>query len=97
MELLDYLPMIWCNLYRKSFLDAHELRMNNTLHEDEDFMPRVLLVADRVSLIESFDYSYRRSRTGSLITTRNNSSIQSMADILERFITIYRGFKNALM
>lgn len=87
IQLRNYIPMIWAYLYRRSFLEDNALYLSaKTIHEDEEFSPRVWNNAKRAEIIESYDYIYQREHEGSIIESRNESSIGDLENILRSFM-----------
>lgn len=55
----SYFPMVWKNLYKKSFIDENSLSFKvGFLHEDEDWTPRVLFKAKNVYFTRQAFYFY---------------------------------------
>ena len=78
--LLDghYAIMVYCYLFRRDFLDRHSLRMISSLHEDEEFTPRALFLADSVRYVPKVVYHYV-DREGSFVHTER---FQKRIDLL---------------
>lgn len=83
----DYRMEVWSSLYKRSFLEMQNLEfINSLLHEDEHFTPQSLLKANRVKLVNSYDYMYRQ-RDESIMTTQPTiKHVQSLLFILKDFI-----------
>lgn len=66
-----YAP-VWLNIYRREFLKENDLFfMEGVLHEDEEFTPRVLIRANKVSIYDKEFYMYRQ-REGSIMNSGKN-------------------------
>lgn len=76
-------------LYRKSFLDEHNLRFcTGILHEDVEFTPRALLLAKRVTEIPDRFYHYM-VRPDSISTMQNREkNIQDLFQTLKELNTL---------
>lgn len=55
-----YTPMVYGNLYLRSFVQAHTLQFEGQFHEDEYFSPYALYYAERVVDFKSDFYYYRQ-------------------------------------
>lgn len=87
IQLRNYIPMIWAYLYRRAFLIENDLYLSSkTIHEDEEFTPRVWNCAKRAEILETYDYIYQREHEGSIIESRNESSIVDLENILISFM-----------
>lgn len=75
-----YAP-VWLNLYKRSILVNNNIWFKEGVyHEDEEFTPRVLLKANKVSIYNKTFYIYRQ-RGGSI--TNSNLSFKKGMDFLE--------------
>ncbi|WP_297631107.1 glycosyltransferase [uncultured Clostridium sp.] len=75
-----YAP-VWLNIYKRDFLKENSLQfMEGVLHEDEEFTPRVLLKAKKVSIYNKDFYMYRQ-RAGSIMNSGKNK--KHATDILK--------------
>ncbi|ENZ03210.1 hypothetical protein HMPREF1092_00396 [Clostridium thermobutyricum] len=75
-----YAP-VWLSIYKKDLINKNNLRfMPNIVHEDEEFTPRALLCANKVSIYKDIFYVYRQ-REGSIINSKKN--IKYGKDILK--------------
>lgn len=68
----DKAPMAACfSVYNKKFLDSNNLRFKKgILHEDEEFSPRCLLLANSVICVENYFYYYQ-IRENSITTKKD--------------------------
>lgn len=70
----QYSPTVWKNLYSTDFLKKSGVKfVKGLLHEDVNWMPKVLLTAKRVKFIDYCFYHYI-IRKGSITTTAMNTS-----------------------
>lgn len=61
LESHEFFHAVWMHLYRRSFLEAHELRFTEGLmHEDVTWTTKALMLAKRVAYIDAPLYAYRR-------------------------------------
>lgn len=75
-----YAP-VWFNIYKREFLEKNNLYfMEGVLHEDEEFTPRALLKATKVSIYDEDFYMYRQ-REGSIMNSGKN--IKHATDMLK--------------
>ena len=87
---VDMPPAAWCAIYRKDFLNSHELRFyEGILHEDQEFTPRAYCLARRISYINEVIYNYNQ-REGSIMKSRQSErkcvSLLTVADSLFDFV-----------
>lgn len=75
----------WLYAYRRDFLIDHKLFfVEGILHEDVEFMPRVLLEAEKVIILPGIYYQYI-VRSGSISTGKNKEkNIQDLFATLEK-------------
>ena len=70
---LFYCSTVWSFIYRRSFIEKHHLSfVEGIYHEDEEFIPRVLLKARFVSSCDINFYNYY-VRQGSTMTKKNQT------------------------
>ena len=87
IQLRNYIPMIWAYMYRRSFLIENNLTLSaKTIHEDEEFTPRVWCNAKRAKIVENYNYIYQRGHEGSIIESRNEKSVEDLEKILISFM-----------
>ncbi|MCL2858737.1 MAG: glycosyltransferase, partial [Streptococcaceae bacterium] len=87
IQLHNYIPMIWAYLYRREFLLENNLYLTrNTIHEDEEFSPRVWVLAKKARVIENYNYIYYRNHENSIIESRSNASIADLENSLQGFL-----------
>lgn len=82
----------WLFIVRRTFIVDNNLffRMG-VLHEDEEWMPRVLLKNKRAVGIISFPlYIYRTERPDSIVNTRGEKSVSDKADFIIQFAALYK-------
>lgn len=80
------------HLYRTGFLRANGLQFRKgILHEDEEFTPRVLLLAQRVVLTGQVLYHYDNCRAGSITNAESLSTrrVQDRLEIYDELAAIY--------
>lgn len=64
----DYQMEVWDDLYDRHFLVKYNLNFcEGLIHEDEEFTPKVFLLAERVKVIGQYGYIYRQ-RSGSIMS-----------------------------
>lgn len=80
----DVIPMVWVRAYSRDFLIKNNLRMINLKHEDENFTPKAIFLAERIEVIKDVIYNYL-IRPGSVTASRKRSNyldtIDTMADV----------------
>ena len=82
---------VWMNIYRKNFIEMNKFRFKEGIyHEDEEFIPRVFLSANKISIYPKAFYAYR-IRKGSIMTTKN---IKRAYDIIETSISLEKILNN---
>ena len=74
-----YVIMVYCYVFRRDFLDRHSLRMVPFLHEDEEFTPRALFLAESIRYVPKVIYHYV-DREGSFVHTER---FQKRFDLLK--------------
>lgn len=82
-------PMVWCRAYRRLFLLGNNLTMHPIRHEDEEFTPRALYLAQKVGYISDDIYKYVWHE-GSIMSAYKESSFFDMITAmgnLHRFAT----------
>lgn len=91
-----YTAAVWLNLYRRDILVKNKLMFTEGIfHEDEEFTPRVLLKAKKISLYKEPFYGYRQ-RVGSIMNNNinNNKKGNDIIFIIEKFINNIYEIKN---
>lgn len=75
---------VWMYAFRRAFLNHEHLRFREgILHEDVEFMPRVLLKAKRVLIVSDVFYYYK-IREDSISTTKDKSkNIEDLFNVLK--------------
>lgn len=61
MQMLEagkFPPMVWCYAFNRDFLVRNQLQMKPMWHEDEEFTPRALYLANRVKYFPVLFYNY---------------------------------------
>ena len=69
MENRSYPPMVCNYIYKRSFIEAHSLRFENVVHEDELWTPIAFCLAERAVVTDINFYNYRQ-REGSIMHTQ---------------------------
>ena len=83
----DYRMEVWDDLYKRTFLLENNLFfVEGILHEDEEFTPRALVVANRVKLVETYGYMYRQRDNSIMSSSVNIKHITSIEYIMNSFI-----------
>ncbi len=86
LENNDYRMEVWDDLYRREFLINNNLLFTeDLLHEDEDFTPRALLVANRVKLVNTYGYLYRQRENSIMSTKCTIKNVESIYYIIHEF------------
>ena len=81
---------VWSYIYSLDFLKKNNLVfMEGVYHEDEEFIPRVLLLTKTIRVID-YDFYYYRIRTGSTMNSKNMS--KNADDILKISYSLYNRF-----
>jgi glycosyltransferase involved in cell wall biosynthesis len=81
--------MVWLNAYRKDFLDKHQLRFwQGVVHEDEDFMVRALLMAERVTAAPVLLLNYILRPASFTTSVRSYKSGVDLTNIAQRFLVL---------
>lgn len=95
LENNDYRMEVWDDLYRREFLINNNLLFTeDLLHEDEDFTPRALLVANRVKLVNTYGYLYRQRENSIMSTKCTIKNVESIYYIIHEFRRLFEGSKN---
>ncbi len=75
-----FIAAVWPYIYRRDFLLENDLFfMEGVFHEDEEYLPRVMLCATKVTSIDCMHYRYRIR--GNSTTTKKDQS-QNAKDLL---------------
>ena len=75
-----YAP-VWLNFYKKDFIIKNDLYFREGIyHEDEEFIPRVLLKANKISIYNRDFYIYRQRR-GSITNEFNKKRYSDLLSI----------------
>ena len=82
----------WLFIARRTFILSNNLFFETgILHEDEEWMPRVLLKNKSLVGVISFPlYVYRTERPNSIVNTRTEKNLSARADIISQFSGLYR-------
>lgn len=95
LENQDYRPEVWDNLYRREFLLSNHLKFTeNLLHEDEEFTPKALLLAERVKLVDTYGYLYRQRENSIMNTQCSIKNIDSIYYIINELKKLYEEATN---
>lgn len=73
----NYYPMVWSYAYRRAFLLENKLEMIPIWHEDEEFTPRAIYMAQRIIYLPLVFYNYFRNN-GSFMMKYNEESYFDM-------------------
>ncbi|MCS2712844.1 hypothetical protein NXW16_04425 [Bacteroides thetaiotaomicron] len=68
-----YYPMVWAYAYRRSFLLENKLEMIPIWHEDEEFTPRAIYLAQRVKYLPLVFYNYFRNKNSFMMKYNEDS------------------------
>lgn len=82
--LLRNFNVAWNKLYKRNFLNHHNLRFPEGLYEDLDLTHRALILAERCASTDKVVVKYRKDRVGSITNTLSKDHMQ----VLERFETL---------
>lgn len=77
-----YPPMVWIYIYRHTFLKEHALKMIPIWHEDEEFTPRAICLAQRIRYVPFTFYNYYQN-SGSYMNQYNESHALNMIAAME--------------
>lgn len=87
-----FLAMAQCGVYLRTFILDHQLNFKNGIyHEDENWMPKVELIAQKVSYVPICFYNYE-IRPGSITTHGDN--IKNGLDIINTAYELYDIYQN---
>lgn len=92
-RLLIFHASIWSNIYKKSFLDANNIRINLTQsasYQDLPFMVKVMTCAERIGIVPEYKYHWRKEENQDSSTKRNDKRLMIMADQCENTIEILK-------
>lgn len=73
--------MIWCYVYKTSFLKAHNLTFKNYGHEDEEFTPRAFSFCQRIKFLDVIVYNYLKREDSFMTNYKPRSIYDSMCAI----------------
>ncbi len=84
-------PMVQENLWRRGFLNAHNLRFVSGLqHDDHEVFPRALYLAERIVPLHEPFYLYRRQNTSITLSNRQPGHfMKHMAIVLKSLFAFY--------
>lgn len=81
----DYRMEVWCNLYKREFLMENNLKfIEGILHEDEEFTPKMMVLANRVKLTNEIGYIYRQRQGSIMATLPKPIHVDSLFSIVEK-------------
>ena len=84
---------IWVGLYRKSYLDKYNIRMEETegaSYQDFPFITKVLCNTNKIVLIPEYMYHWRVEQNQNSSTTINNSKLLIMTEQSKKAIEIMK-------
>lgn len=82
---------VWRSLYRREFLVENGLRFKlGVAHEDEEFTPRVFLLAQRVILTDFAFYYYVNDRANSIMNSVNPKKTRDKLTIYAELLDLYK-------
>lgn len=87
----SYPPMVWAYAYRKQFLKDNALSMLPIWHEDEEFTPRAIYLANRIKYFPVLYYNYFQNKESYMESYKEENFlyiIRAMGS-LKRFIRQY--------
>lgn len=68
-----YKPTVWCNVYSAEFIRKNSLYfVKGLIHEDEEWLPRVLLKAKKVIYCPIKFYTYKADRSDSIMNKKGS-------------------------
>ena len=80
-----YVPMVYNYLYRRSFIEQHNLRFEpGILHEDELWTPIALTKAKRVASISNTTYLYRQHEASIMSASKAERRIASLEVVVRK-------------
>lgn len=85
LQNVDFSPM-QVYVIRREFLEQNKLRfVQGIIHEDMEFAPRMLVLANKISSVPIFHYNYLRRTSGSLTSSPENrkNRVVSLLQILD--------------
>ena len=91
----SYLPMACGKIYKTNLLKEKNYFSAGLMFEDEEFLPRVLISAEKVKYVDLPFYIYRR-RNGSITTNmmKNNKWLYSYLVIIDKLSNYAESLKN---
>lgn len=86
---------VWLNLYKKELLDKNKIYFREGIyHEDEDFTPRVLLQASRISIYKKEFYGYRQRENSIMTSGDNPKKGKDLIETAENLVPYLEKIKN---
>lgn len=86
----DYIPTVWTNLYSVSFLKKANINFKkDLLHEDEDWFPRIMLKAKRVTYINYLFYHYVIRENSITMSKNKMNNVRSKMLIADGLYSLY--------
>jgi glycosyltransferase involved in cell wall biosynthesis len=83
LKINKYVSMVWRNIYNRAFLIKNQLFFEkNLLHEDEEWTPRVFLLASTVFSINDIIYNYQ-IRSNSISNYNNFESVKNSDHLIK--------------
>lgn len=73
--------MIWCYIYKTSFLRDNNLTFKNYGHEDEEFTPRAFSFCKRIKFVDVVAYNYLKHENSYMTNYKPRSIYDSMCAI----------------
>ena len=87
-DLLDNLNVAWNKLYRRTFIADSGLRFPPGIYEDIPWTYALLLVAERIALLDRVCILYRQRREGSILRSANTKHF----DIFDQYDRFFEWF-----
>jgi glycosyltransferase involved in cell wall biosynthesis len=88
-----FYSVVWLYIVKRELLARHDMRFSSIIHEDEEFTPRLFLVAAR-TLVTDHSYLEHRLRAGSIMrlrtTTEHLRGLLTSIESLDAFLVSRR-------
>lgn len=84
--LMDYHASIWSNIYKRSFLIKHNIKVNSTRsasYQDYPFMVENMIKAEKIGVVPEYLYNWRREFGQDSSTVRHDKRLMIMAEQCE--------------
>lgn len=89
-----YESSVWSNIYKKNYIEKNKLYFSeNLIHEDEEWLLKILLMAENVEVLNCLLYNTRAGVPNSIINSKNYKKNISKIIISENIMNFIQNVK----